>query len=58
MMTVNFAACNCDPVGTIPTTVCDSVTGQCECQPNIEGRQCDQCIDNYYDLQVAGCKRK
>jgi len=50
--------CLCDSVGS-SSAVCDKVTGQCECRDTttntITGRQCNECVDNFYDLQEAGC---
>ena len=52
------SACECDAVGTKPNTVCSVTDGQCDCQQFVNSRRCDECIDNYYDLQITGCKGK
>ena len=50
--------CDCDTVGS-SSMVCDQTTGQCTCKDTeggtITGRQCNECIDNYYNLQETGC---
>lgn len=35
--------CDCDPLGTLPGTVCDQNNGQCVCSPYHHGRQCNKC---------------
>lgn len=36
---------------------CNSVSGQCRCKPNVAGRQCNTCVDGYWDLASSeGCK--
>ncbi|XP_046913817.1 laminin subunit gamma-1 isoform X2 [Dermatophagoides farinae] len=36
---------------------CNSVTGKCRCKANVAGRQCDVCVDGYWDLDSnEGCK--
>ncbi|XP_071961218.1 laminin subunit beta-1-like [Antedon mediterranea] len=57
--------CSCNVLGIDRTTcdannncgVCDRVTGDCPCLPNVIGRQCDQCMDNYWRLASGmGCE--
>lgn len=36
-------ACQCSPLGS-RHSICEPTTGQCECQTNVTGRQCDRCI--------------
>lgn len=44
MTTANFLGCNV-------------VTGQCNCKPNVAGRQCNACVDGYWDITSnEGCK--
>jgi len=45
------AECDCDADGTIARTVCDSVSGQCQCiqgGSGIGGRRCDTCLPKYW----------
>lgn len=53
--------CNCNPLGSIrrgyESIYCDAITGQCECQPNVYGQRCDNCLDGYWNLnQGSGCE--
>ncbi|XP_033103389.1 laminin subunit gamma-1-like [Anneissia japonica] len=51
-------ACNCSDVGTILNTICLEFDGQCQCKINVQGRQCDECLDGYWDFSVEhafGC---
>lgn len=35
---------------------CDQTTGQCFCLPNVIGKHCDQCKEDYYGLASGeGC---
>ncbi|XP_063244920.1 laminin subunit gamma-1 isoform X2 [Bacillus rossius redtenbacheri] len=37
--------------------LCDQASGQCECRPNVKGRNCDQCEDGYYNIiSGEGCE--
>jgi len=55
---VPIEACNCDPTGTVPGTICDSVGGQCVCQYGVTGRRCDVCQQGFYNFTFNGCTRK
>eukprot|EP00058_Branchiostoma_floridae_P014832 XP_002600320.1 hypothetical protein BRAFLDRAFT_66822 [Branchiostoma floridae] len=50
----NCTECSCNNTGSTSPT-CDHNTGQCACQPNITGRQCDVCEPNYWDFSTEGC---
>ena len=42
------------PSGTLQ---CDQSSGQCQCKPYITGRNCDRCMDGFYDLDSGnGCQ--
>jgi len=36
---------------------CDLETGQCQCEPGVTGRRCDQCKDGYWNYRPYGCQR-
>ena len=43
--------CDCDFRGTSDLErPCDEYTGDCYCKLNVEGKQCDTCIDSYWGL--------
>ena len=45
--------CNCNPFGST-NQYCDPVTGQCLCKDNVDGLQCDRCMDGYWSFS-EGC---
>ncbi|XP_015787110.1 laminin subunit gamma-1-like [Tetranychus urticae] len=57
-------SCGCYKTGTLVVkdengkdlVLCDPRSGQCECKPNVMGRQCDQCMEGYWDISDNGCK--
>ncbi|TEA36180.1 hypothetical protein DBR06_SOUSAS7510018, partial [Sousa chinensis] len=51
----NCQPCLCNANGSF-SEVCHAQTGQCECKPNVQGRQCDECKPETFGLQSArGC---
>ncbi|NXL71861.1 LAMB3 protein, partial [Leptocoma aspasia] len=55
-----FAACECDPDGTVPGSVCDPGTGRCVCKDNVQGDRCHLCKPGFAQLagaNPAGCHR-
>ncbi|ESO13072.1 hypothetical protein HELRODRAFT_159671 [Helobdella robusta] len=54
--------CACDPRGTVNTTqdlaTCDRLTGQCNCRPNVVGRNCSMCAPMYSTVpEVLDCQK-
>ncbi|XP_017267126.3 laminin subunit beta-1b [Kryptolebias marmoratus] len=57
--------CMCDSVGTVPQACsssddceCDQRTGQCHCQPNVVGLNCDHCAPDTWNIDGgSGCQR-
>ncbi|MBN3306045.1 USH2A protein, partial [Amia calva] len=49
--------CQCDPMGTVSGTMCDSMSGQCVCLPPRQGRNCEGCKPGFYLplLNGSGC---
>ena len=45
-----LAACDC-PSGDM----CNVLNGQCECETNVEGRQCDRCVGGSYGTPPDSC---
>ncbi|XP_032420260.1 laminin subunit gamma-1 [Xiphophorus hellerii] len=52
------AACSCSPLGTVDQqTSCSPVTGQCQCLPNVDERDCSACQLGFFNLQSgSGCE--
>lgn len=49
--------CACDPIGSVPGSNCDSLTGECVCKTSngIGGTRCDQCSPGFYNFsRVTG----
>ncbi|XP_067248417.1 laminin subunit beta-1b isoform X1 [Chanodichthys erythropterus] len=47
--------CRCDPQGSL-STVCDVIGGQCQCRPNVSGKNCDKCSPATYQFGPSGCR--
>ncbi|XP_017028327.1 laminin subunit gamma-1 [Drosophila kikkawai] len=53
--------CSCYEAGTEQDeqsiTRCDQVTGQCQCKPNVIGRDCGECQPGYFNIRSGnGCE--
>ena len=49
------SACNCfHPNTDLTGTVCNPLTGQCNCKPSAAGVRCDMCQDGFY-MTASGC---
>ncbi|XP_074124432.1 laminin subunit beta-4 isoform X1 [Sminthopsis crassicaudata] len=50
-------SCDCNPLGSVPFSTCDVVTGQCLCQQFATGPHCDECLVGYWGLKnnLHGC---
>uniref|UniRef100_A0A8C9G8K1 Laminin subunit beta-1 n=1 Tax=Pavo cristatus TaxID=9049 RepID=A0A8C9G8K1_PAVCR len=46
--------CQCDPQGS-RSSVCQVLSGQCECKPHVLGRRCDRCAPGSYGFGPLGC---
>ncbi|OCT87306.1 laminin subunit beta-1 [Xenopus laevis] len=47
--------CQCDPQGSL-SSLCDPNGGQCQCRPNVIGRNCDKCAPGTFAFGPNGCK--
>lgn len=50
-------ACTCVALGTVADKGCDPGTGECICKRYVTGRNCDQCLPQFYGLSDSddGC---
>lgn len=58
-LSLSLTACNCTTAGSIPGSMCNETDGQCVCKDNVQGRQCEECRDSFYNLQEnnnQGCQ--
>lgn len=51
-------SCTCNTLGTIDNQGCNAVTGECTCKRYVVGRDCNQCLPEYWGLSDSqdGCK--
>lgn len=51
-------ACTCHILGTVNNEGCDALTGECTCKRHVTGRDCNQCLPEFYGLSddADGCK--
>lgn len=50
-------SCTCDKLGTVNERGCDPLSGNCFCKRHVTGRNCDQCLPEFYGLSERddGC---
>lgn len=55
---INFLECTCNLLGTVDNQGCNVYNGECTCKRYVTGRDCNQCLPEYYGLSVDrdGCK--
>uniref|UniRef100_A0A8D8PUQ8 Multiple epidermal growth factor-like domains protein 8 n=1 Tax=Cacopsylla melanoneura TaxID=428564 RepID=A0A8D8PUQ8_9HEMI len=46
--------CECNDHGNSMLGVCDSMTGECKCQDNTHGKNCERCLPGYYGDPTDG----
>ncbi|XP_026680192.1 multiple epidermal growth factor-like domains protein 8 [Diaphorina citri] len=46
--------CDCNSHGNSVLGVCDSITGECICQDNTQGKNCERCLPGYYGDPTDG----
>ncbi|XP_066489837.1 laminin subunit beta-4 [Tiliqua scincoides] len=49
--------CNCSPLGSVSSSICNPVTGECLCQQFATGQHCEECVQGYWGLgsNLYGC---
>lgn len=48
-------ACDCNALGSVNNN-CDLTSGQCLCNSNFDGKQCDRCKDGYFNYPDCLCE--
>jgi len=53
-----FLACTCHLLGTVGNAGCNMMTGECTCKRYVTGRDCNECLPEYYGMSDDrdGCK--
>ncbi|XP_072307703.1 laminin subunit beta-3 [Eucyclogobius newberryi] len=52
--------CVCNAAGTVNGALCDDTSGSCRCKSNVEGPECDSCVQGSYNLSASnpqGCTK-
>ncbi|XP_058795433.1 laminin subunit beta-1 isoform X2 [Phymastichus coffea] len=51
-------ACTCNTLGTINNQGCNMMSGECTCKRYVTGRDCNQCLPEFWGLsdETEGCK--
>lgn len=57
----NCESCSCYPQGTEQTddgvAICEQLSGNCRCKPNVTGRNCNECVSGYFNIISGnGCE--
>ena len=56
-ITLCLSGCDCHPAGAIDPQ-CDLSSGQCQCNPFVDGRNCDRCQYGYWNIDSGqGCQK-
>ncbi|XP_055037654.2 laminin subunit alpha-1 [Misgurnus anguillicaudatus] len=56
VMEKNCQPCGCYGNGSL-SSVCNVITGQCDCKPGVIGQTCDRCQDGYHGINSRdGCR--
>ena len=58
ILCLTFSACQCETSnGGASDNNCDVETGQCPCQPNFAGKECNQCAHGYFKYPACTCEQ-